>query len=219
MQATCRARKGHDCYSSDSTMFADHGVTRHRTSPCSQLSRSISFMSHFCFRTCTRLKGPLELWSCDGLFKKSQSVVVLQGLGYPQWRGIFHPFAWYRSRYGESRGEVLRKHSRRVSGTPGGKILRPRWQSLQLVPTENSIALKKREQHSRGNEFLGLRKHLSNRRVLNDPPYRLPEQRFTAAGCVHVVKRKRLAQAARRWYRWCSPPTCGSSMTRPISGG
>jgi hypothetical protein len=60
------------------------------------------------------------------------------------------------------------------------------------VPTENSIALKKREQHSRGNEFLGLRKYLSNRRVLNDPPYRLPEQRFTAAGSVHILKRKRL---------------------------
>ena len=27
------------------------------------------------------------------------------------------------------------------------------------VPTDNSIALKNRAQHSRGNEFLGLRKH------------------------------------------------------------
>ena len=66
------------------------------------------------------------------------------------------------------------------------------------VPTENSIALKKREQHSRGNEFLGLRKHLSNRRVVNDPPYRLPEQKITAAGSMyilksmHILKRKRL---------------------------
>jgi hypothetical protein len=58
------------------------------------------------------------------------------------------------------------------------------------VPTENSIALKKREQHSGGNEFLGLRKHLSNRRVVNDPPYRLPEQ-ITAAGSVYILKRKR----------------------------
>jgi hypothetical protein len=30
---------------------------------------------------------------------------------------------------------------------------------IRIVPTENSIALKKREQHSRGNEFLGLSKH------------------------------------------------------------
>src|SRR5882724_9634396 len=59
------------------------------------------------------------------------------------------------------------------------------------VPTENSIALKKREQHSRGNEFLGLRKHLSNRRVVNDPPYRLPEQRITTAGSIYILKRKR----------------------------
>ena len=43
--------------------------------------------------------------------------------------------------------------------------------SPHRVPTENSIALKKREQHSRGNEFLGLRKHLSNRLVVNDPGF------------------------------------------------
>jgi hypothetical protein len=59
------------------------------------------------------------------------------------------------------------------------------------VPTENSIALKKRGQHSRGDEFLGLRKHLSNRRVVNDLPYRLPEQ-ITAVGSVYILKRKRL---------------------------
>ena len=38
-------------------------------------------------------------------------------------------------------------------------------------PYRKLIALKKREQHSRGNEFLGLRKHLSNRRVVNDPGF------------------------------------------------
>src|SRR6266478_2859954 len=67
---------------------------------------------------------------------------------------------------------------------------------LTPVPTENSIALKKREQHSRGNEFLGLRKHLSNRRVVNDPPYRLPGQRITAAGSVYTLKKKRLLKLA-----------------------
>jgi hypothetical protein len=60
-----------------------------------------------------------------------------------------------------------------------------------VSPTENSIALKKRAQHPRGNEFLGLRKHLSNRRVVNDPPYRLPEQRITAEDR-SILKRKRL---------------------------
>jgi hypothetical protein len=54
------------------------------------------------------------------------------------------------------------------------------------VPTENSIALKKREQHSRGNEFLGLRKHLSNRRVVNDPPYRVRSRGSPPRGlCIH----------------------------------
>jgi hypothetical protein len=62
----------------------------------------------------------------------------------------------------------------------------------QVVLTEYSIALQEREQHARGNEFLGLRKHLSNRRVVNEPPYRLPEQRVTAAGSVYILKRKRL---------------------------
>jgi hypothetical protein len=70
------------------------------------------------------------------------------------------------------------------------------------VSTENSIAQKKREQRSRGNDFLGLRKHLSNRRVTNDPPYRLPEQRITAAGSVYILKEGAMAQAARRSYRW-----------------
>jgi hypothetical protein len=59
------------------------------------------------------------------------------------------------------------------------------------VLTENSIALQEREQHASGNEFLGLRKHLSNRRVVNDAPYRLPEQRITAAGSMYILKRKR----------------------------
>jgi hypothetical protein len=46
-------------------------------------------------------------------------------------------------------------------------------------------------QHSSGSEFLGLRKHLSNRRVLNDPPCRLPEQRITRRGVYLYIKRKR----------------------------
>jgi len=107
------------------------------------------------------------------------------------------------------------------SSNPGGRKGRACWPSLvglgnlaaashrskiqhsrSFVPTENSIALKKGEQHSRGNEFLGLRKHLSNRRVVNEPPYRLPGQRITAAGSVYILKRKAIAQAARRSYRW-----------------
>jgi hypothetical protein len=55
---------------------------------------------------------------------------------------------------------------------------------------------------SRGNEFLGLRKHLSNRRVVNDPPYRLPEPRITAAGVCVYIREEAMAQAARRSYRW-----------------
>jgi len=73
----------------------------------------------------------------------------------------------------------------------GRKLSVVRDAQLKLgVLTENSIALQEREQHARGNEFLGLRKQLSNRRVVNDPPYRLPEQRVTAAGSVYIFKRK-----------------------------
>jgi hypothetical protein len=43
---------------------------------------------------------------------------------------------------------------------------------LRAVPTEKSIALKKCEQRWRGNEFLGLRKHWSKRRVVSDRLYR-----------------------------------------------
>ena len=63
-----------------------------------------------------------------------------------------------------------------------------------VVPTENSIALKKREQHSRGNEFLGLRKHLSNRRVVNDPPIGPGAEDHRRGVCriyVYILKRKR----------------------------
>jgi hypothetical protein len=60
------------------------------------------------------------------------------------------------------------------------------------VPTKNSIALKKREQHSRGNEFLGLRKHLSNRRVVNDVPYRLSGAEDHRGGVCVYIKETRL---------------------------
>ncbi len=87
--------------------------------------------------------------------------------------------------------ELRFRSDHRVISLVSGLSLRSLSELVAPVPTENSIALKKREQHSRGNEFLGLRKHLSNRRVVNDPPYRLPEQRITTAGSVYTLKRKR----------------------------
>ena len=76
-----------------------------------------------------------------------------------------------------------------VDGKHVGQIrqILPDWRfRLLAVLTENSIALQERERHASGNEFLGLRKHLSNRRVVNDPPYRLPGQRITAAGSMYI---------------------------------
>ena len=62
------------------------------------------------------------------------------------------------------------------------------------VPTENSIALKKRERHPRGREGANSSDSESTCRIaelLNDPPCRLPEQ-ITAAGSVYILKRKGL---------------------------
>jgi hypothetical protein len=55
-----------------------------------------------------------------------------------------------------------------------------------LVPTKKSIVPKKREQHARGNEFLGLRKHLSNRRVVNDVRYRAGAEDHRGGVCVYI---------------------------------
>ena len=87
----------------------------------------------------------------------------------------------------------------------------PRLQSqitthIGAVPTEKSIALKKCEQRWRGNEFLGLRKHWSKRRVVSDPLYRFWSRGSPPRGlCIHFcgyIKEEAMAQAARRSYRW-----------------
>jgi len=96
-------------------------------------------------------------------------------------------------------GDVIGNKSLQMRLIQGNNVVE---QLAAAVPTKNSIALKKREQHSRGNEFLGLRKHLSNRRVVYDVPYRLPGAEDHRGRGLCIYQGDTIAQAARRSYRW-----------------
>jgi hypothetical protein len=72
----------------------------------------------------------------------------------------------------------------------------------QAVPTENSIALKKREQHSRGNEFLGPQKALVESQSCERPAVSAPGAEDHRRGVCVYIKEEAIAYAARRSYRW-----------------